>query len=285
MNVKIKKIILIMLVILISLSTAACNSVQEKSLVVSIPPLKSLTEAIAGETWHVYSLVPTGQNPEDYEPSIEDMIHLEDAQAVMYLAIPAEETTLNKLQSNNPDKLLVNLSALCAQQKDPIYITATQLDPHIWLSPKRALLLSENIRDTLVALDADNAQLYRDNQTELATELIQLDEAWEKAMTEISSRAFVIYHPALSYLALDYNLDMISVEQNGKEPDVGDMNQAIQQAKAYGIQTVFYQQEFPREKVETIASEIDANIVPLSLLDEDYLSMMYQLLDIFKDSL
>ncbi len=284
MKIPIKKI-LVIIIILTSLFASACDSNQDKSIVVSIAPIKGLTEAIVGDSWQVYSLVPVGQNPEDYEPTIDDMMHLEDAQVVMHLALPAEEATLSKLQSNKPDKLLVNLSDLCAQQKEPIYITATQLDPHIWLSPKRALLLSESIRDTMVTLDANNAQLYRDNQAKLAVQLNQLDQAWESTVKELPRHAFVIYHPALSYLALDYGLEMISVEQHGKEPDVADLDRAIQDAKSHEIHTVFYQQEFPKEKAETIASEIDANIVPLSLLDEDYLNMMYQLLDIFEDSL
>jgi ABC-type Zn uptake system ZnuABC Zn-binding protein ZnuA len=78
---------------------------------------------------------------------------------------------------------------------------------------------------------------------------------------------------------------MISIEQHGKEPNLKSLDKTILLAKQKDIDTVFYQQEFPREKAATIASEIGATAVPLSLLDEDYFNMMNNLLEIFDDIL
>ncbi len=273
------------LIITIMLITSGCTTSEQKAITVSIAPLKSLTEAIAGDAWLVYSLVPPGKSPEDYEPSIQDMMHLEDSQIIFHLSLPAEKSTLDKIHTNDPDKLLVNLPEQSAQWLEPIHITESQLDPHIWLSPKRALLLTEIIRDTLISLDSDHADTYMENQKQLASKLITLHQAWENSVTENPDRVFLIYHPALSYLALDYGLEMISIEQHGKEPNLKSLEKTILLARQIGINTVFYQQEFPREKSETIASEIGATVVPLSLLEEDYIGMMNNLLEIFDETL
>lgn len=276
---------LIITIALIVATSPGCSLSEQKSITVSIAPLISLTEAIAGDSWHVYSLVPPRNNPDDYELTIKDVMHLEDSQVVFYLSLPAEMSTLEKIHTNNPDKLLVNLTEQSAQWLEPIHITGTQLDPHIWLSPKRVIYISEIIRDTLISLDPDNTNTYMENQIQLSSKLLILHQNWENSLMDNHNQTFLIYHPALSYLALDYGLEMISIEQHGKEPNLKSLDKTILLAKQKGIDTVFYQQEFPRENAATIASEIGATAVPLSLLDENYFDMMNNLLEIFDDIL
>ena len=83
--------------------------------------------------------------------------------------------------------------------------------------------------------------------------------------------AFVIYHPALSYLARDYQLTQIAIENEGKEPSAKHLARIIEQARAKGIKHILYQSEFPASSVEIICKDIDATAVEINPLDENIL--------------
>jgi zinc transport system substrate-binding protein len=80
---------------------------------------------------------------------------------------------------------------------------------------------------------------------------------------------FLIYHPALTYLARDYNLTQVAIENEGKEPSAKHLARIIEQARTEGVRNVFYQSEFPASSVEVICSDINAKAMEINPLDED----------------
>ena len=80
---------------------------------------------------------------------------------------------------------------------------------------------------------------------------------------------FIIYHPALTYLARDYGLEQVAIENDGKEASAKRIAQIISQARADGIKSVFYQSEFPESSVKVICEDIGANAVEINPLAEN----------------
>ena len=80
---------------------------------------------------------------------------------------------------------------------------------------------------------------------------------------------FIIYHPALTYLARDYGLEQVAIEDEGKEASAKRIAQIISQARKDGIKRVFYQSEFPESSVSVICEDIGANAVEINPLYED----------------
>ena len=79
----------------------------------------------------------------------------------------------------------------------------------------------------------------------------------------------MIYHPALTYLARDYGLIQVAVENEGKEPSAKHLAHIIELARQKGIKHILYQSEFPASSVEIICRDIDATAVEINPLDED----------------
>ena len=82
---------------------------------------------------------------------------------------------------------------------------------------------------------------------------------------------FAIFHPSLSYFARDYDLQQLSLEENGKEMTPQRMQQVIEEAKAKGVKTVFIQNEFTPEQVKTFAQEIEASVVVINPLAYNFI--------------
>ena len=75
---------------------------------------------------------------------------------------------------------------------------ATHVDPHVWLSPRKAVLEVAAITAALVQADPEHATVYKKNSEAYQEKLLQLDQR----LTELAAKA----HAAFGHLAEDYGL-------------------------------------------------------------------------------
>ena len=85
-----------------------------------------------------------------------------------------------------------------------------------------------------------------------------------------ADRAFIIYHPALSYFARDYGLHQISIEEGGKEPSPAHLKGLMDLCRKEGVRIIFVQPEFDRRNAEIIARQTGTRVVPINPLSYDW---------------
>lgn len=275
-----------------------CHSNREKEanvLTVTIEPQRYFLEQIVGDKFQVNTLVPPGSSPETYEPSPSAMIKLGNSRAYFKVGfLGYENVWTGKLAENNPDLKIVD----CSVGIEPVYgghghhdhsheaadhshNQTDAADPHVWSSAKNAVLFSQNMLNAVVELDVENADLYRANFEKLTQKIAETDSALTRLLKDIPTRSFIVYHPALAYLARDYNLTQHSIEFEGKNPSPAQMKELVDLAKAENIKIVFVQQEFDIKNSEVIAREIGATshtINPLAYEWDEELIRIAQLL-------
>ena len=91
-----------------------------------------------------------------------------------------------------------------------------------------------------------------------------------KLLKPLLSRTFIIYHPALTYLAVEYGLTQLCIEMDGKEPSPSQMKDLIDTARKHNVRVVFVQQEFDRKNAELIAKETGTRIATINPLSYDW---------------
>lgn len=263
---------------------------------VSIAPLAFLTEQIVDSDFVINTMVPSGANVETYEPTPTQMRQV--AQSQFYIStglLDFEQQLNNSIQHNMPNVRNINVSKgislitghahlhsekhhhsisesnavdTAHEQFRESSMTAqtsiTGIDPHIWNSPQSAKIIAKNIYDGLAALYPDSVR-YKTNYEKLISRLDSLDYALNE-MFQTGNTAFIIYHPALTYLARDYNLRQISLEKEGKEPSAEYLKQLIDTVKKLNINQIFYQQQFSRSSVEALSNELDIPAIPFDPL-------------------
>jgi len=79
-------------------------------------------------------------------------------------------------------------------------------------------------------------EFYRQNFLALVQQIDRTDSIITRLLMDIPSRSFIIYHPALSYLARDYALKQYSIEFEGKNPSPAQMKALIDTARKEGIE-------------------------------------------------
>ncbi|MDR0961279.1 MAG: zinc ABC transporter substrate-binding protein [Mediterranea sp.] len=271
---------------LVLLTLAACKGNPAKSgddddgrpvITVTIEPLRYFTEAIAGDRFRVVSMVPKGSNPETYDPTPQQLVALHNSVAYLRVGyIGFEQVWIDRLIDNTPHLPFYDIS----EGVDLIYDSAHQhngvehlhgVEPHIWNSAYNAQVMAGNILKTLCTLDRINKGIYVQRYDSLMQHIAHVDSIVCARLSQPNAdKAFLIYHPALSYFARDYGLHQIAIEENGKEPSPAYLKRLIESSKSEAVHVVFVQPEFDRRNAEMIARQTGTSVVTVNPLSYDW---------------
>lgn len=240
---------------------------------VSIAPLKAIVGDITGDDFDIRVLVPSGASPESFEPSMRQFVTLNQSQLVFSVGlIEFEKSLVSKIEERSK---VVDLSrgvelieGECSHHHGHGHPHTHGADPHIWSSPSTLKIMAANAFEAIGRLYPDSVK-YRTAYEQLDRRIDSLDRRIGEICANARHRYFIIYHPALTYLARDYGLEQISVEHEGKEPGAKRIAEIIERARKDGVTRIFYQSQFPKSVVETIAGDIGAEAVEIDPLAED----------------
>ena len=272
---------LIWLSALVALSINCQAGSDPLQVFVSVLPQKYFVEKIAGANADVEVMVGPGHSPETYEPSPKQLVKLSTAKAYFSIGVPFEKVWMSRMSGVNSSLEIVDTSTRAAA-----YYSDQEIeDPHIWVSPVLAKLSAEQILETLLRLDPDNATVYQSNFLALEKELDDLDmEIREILGSWVGKGTFLVMHPAWGYFARTYGLEQISIEHEGKSPAAKSLFNLIKRAKQEKVKVVFIQDQHSSRMAETVASSIDAKVVKLDPLAEDYVDNLRKVATAFAES-
>lgn len=243
------------------------------TVAVSIPPQATLLHEIGGDSIEIVTLMQAEANPEAFEISVNDMRAVNDASLYMKIGnLPFEETLAERIGASNPRLRFVDVSA----GVEPVYGTHSHgshnhdiADPHTWTSVANLKIIAANMLATLSEADPANREYYTANCHRLIGRLDSLDRATTDRIGQSGCNSFLIWHPSLSYFARDYGLRQIAVGQDNKEMTPGQLRDVIHRAKADSATVMFMQRNFDTRQAESLAHELDAEIVTINPLDAD----------------
>lgn len=268
------------------LYTSPGNSTGSKygqiGVVVTVGPQEEFVKRVGGERVNVTVMVPPGADPHTYEPLPNQMKQVQNAQIYFQVGsdVEFELAWMDKLTSINPQMKLVNTST--GIQLIPNTAESEEgSDPHVWVSPRNAKVMVENIYQSLVQADPNNKDYYTKNRDEYLKELDELDKNITQRLSGKNNTKIMVYHPAWAYLCKDYNLQQISIEQDGKEPTPQAIASLVDTARRENIKVIFVSPEFSTSNAQVIASEIAGKVVVVDPLSNDYLKNMQKVAEAF----
>ena len=258
------------LLLLVSAFLTACvgKPVKEGRIVtVTIEPLRYFTEQIAGNRFKVVTMVPNGGNPETYEPSARQMMNLSESDMYIKVGnIGFERTWMKKLEANAPHAIVVDSSDGITPQRTP----HGDIDPHTWMSAANARIIALNIYRALAGIDSKDSIYFRDNLQKLLNRIDSVDTSIRTVLTKETSKAFLVYHPVLTYFTHDYKLRQIAMEEEGREPSAAQLQTVITEARQADVKTFFVQKEFANRNVDVVARETKTAKTEINPLGYDW---------------
>ena len=267
---------------------------QGHKILVTFYPIYQFTKAIGKEKIDVSIIIPPGIEPHDWEPTIQDIQKMKDADMIVINGAGLE-SWITKITSINPNVMIVDTSSdipLLEKNSNGLDKIAKK-DPHIWLDPVLAKKQVQNIADGLIKLDPQNANYYQQNANDYKAKLDILDNEIKTDLSTCDKKDFLSFHDAFSYFSKEYGLHQHTIV-GGLDPETEPTAPALQQitkdAQSLGLNVIFTEEAANPRVSQVIADEIHGKVLVLSPLEVtnkniDYISKMEQNLSNLKEAL
>ena len=290
-------------------SDSSIGSHSEKlQIMTTLFPQYDFARIIAGDKADVTLLLPPGMEAHSYEPTPADMIKINKADLLIYTGESMEQwahTMIESIDSNavyvldvskNVPLLEPNQTSEESDDHDHNHDDHEEhteddghhhaYDPHIWTSPKNAMIMVNNILEALCELDPENAAYYEENAKLYLAELESLDNEF-KDIVENAKRE-TIYHAgrfAMQYLTHEYGIHYVSAPFEA-EPSAALVAQMIKDIKEQEIPAIYHEELVDPKISQMISDETGVQMLLLhschNVSKEDfnqgvtYLSLMKQ---------
>jgi len=255
---------------------------------VSVLPQKFLVEQVGGTHVDAEALVTPGHSPATYNPTPRQIQRFASANVLFRTGVPFEDAWLSRLQSANPDLLLVDardgveLLKLAAHGEHDHH--ANELDPHIWTSPQVARKMALQIKQVLTKLKPSASAEFEENFQQLDAKLDRLDKHITTLLKPYHGESFLVFHPSWGYFANSYDLVQVAIEHEGKQPNARMLAEQIAEAKAHDHKVIFIQSQFSRQSALAFANALKGRIVIINPLAEDYIQNLEKVSALIADS-
>lgn len=270
---------------------------EQIKVLTSFYPLYEFTKEVGKERINVSIIVPQGIEPHDWEPTIQDLQKMQQADMIIINGV-GFETWLEDFVTNNQNAVIVDTSNGIELIEDSVihenekHDDGFNKDPHIWLDPALAKKQIENIASALAKLDPKNAEYYNKNADTYNAKLNTLDNKIRTDLSTCNKKDFIAFHNAFAYFAKEYDLNqhtIIGINPQA-EPTAATLQQIIENAKSLDLNIIFTEEAVNPRISEVLANEIGGKVLvlsPIEIPDEnkDYISKMEQNLANLKEEL
>ena len=297
MNKSFLKVVKLLLgLIIITILFANCSKKESNDLIinneeiivsVSILPQKFFVQKIAGDKVTVNTLIPNGASPTLYEPNPMQLKELEKSSIYFKVGhpnFPFEKRCFEELTKNNKNLLSIDMFKGVnyisyadehhhhSHDKKDNNTKKIHTDSHLWTSPENVKVAAAVILESLSKIDSKNVGFYKKRYDKFIEEINLLQNRIKTLFNNNkSNKKFLVFHPSWGYFANEYNLEQFSVEVDGKTPSAKSLMDVVKKAKENNIKVIFVQEGFSNSSAKVIAKELDADVITISPLRENWL--------------
>ena len=264
--------------ILAVVALASCLGAQAAPKVaVSIPPQKTVVDAVSGGACEVMVLVDAGRDPHVFEPTPRQLEGLRGRPLYFTIGLPFEQVLADKLQKINPAMRFVAMAeaepeagkhehgAACDHHED---------DPHVWMSPDRLAEQASAVAAALSALDPENAARYAAGAADFAAKAAALKAVIAERLRKAGATTVAVHHPAWGHFAEAFGLEQIAVESHGQSPGARHLADFEKKIRERGVKTLLVQNEAERRRVAAFARKCGLRVVVVDPLAADVLGTL-----------
>lgn len=275
---KIKKISAVALIVALIASGCAVSEKAKTThggkikITATVFPLYDFARQIVKDNAELVMLLPTGAEVHSYEPTPKDIIQIQSSDLFIRIGGAADSWSESAI-ADESGKEINTLSAtdcctlLTEEAHDEHEHSAhnakeTEIDEHVWASPKNAMLIAQKICDAICEIDKENEEFYRKNSAQFQKQLQELDVLFESTVKNGANVPVVFADRfPFKYLANDYGFSYIAAFlgcSSESEPSAHTVTKIIDSIKEQKIGVVMYTETSNGELADTICEETGA---------------------------
>ncbi len=275
--------ILVLALAVLGWASSLAGSSNLIPVVASILPLGDFSRNVGGDRVDLIVMVPPGSSPHTYEPTPARARAVANARLLILNGVGLEFWAEKVIDAaSNPDLIVVRTAEGLeiiedddghehhAEQGHHESQHHERGNAHVWLDPINAIHQVKRIRDALMRVDPDGADIYQTNADRYIRQLTDLDEEVRKTIATFRRKKFISFHAGYSYFARRYGLEQVVVVERtpGREPSPKEIANIVKTARKFHIKAIFAEPQFPPKAAKVIAGECGAEVLFLNPLGD-----------------
>ena len=259
---------------LVSIDSVAAQ--ERLAIVTTTSDLRSLAEAVGGERVAVTSLVPPGFDPEEYQPRPQDFARVAGARVVVRVGLDFD-LWFDRLLAQagvRRDALGYVDASVAIATLDVRGVSVGPGDghghgsgnPHYWLDPKNAEIITANIFSALTRVDPAGAAVYEANRAAFLARLAAKLKEWEAKSAPLHGIPLIAYHNSFAYFARRFRLDFVGFlePRPGVPPSPSHLAALVASMQAHGAKLIVRQPHEPEKNIAFLAQRTGAAVLVLA---------------------
>ena len=239
----------------------------EYTIFASMPAVWDFVRQVAGDHMEAIDLVPIGEHGHDWTPEPGMVEELDEAAGFVYLRDFAswQDDAADQLEERD-DVVVIEATEGIEFFDSP----AEDNDEHFWMDPIECQQGVLNIAEGLAEIDPAHADDYEANADAFNDELETLNDDIHDIVDRAELEDIVVAtHDSFQWWNRRYDINVHSPV--GTSPDdaasAGDVEEVETLIEDLGIEHVLYDVGEPAPLAESLADEVDAEILPLSPIE------------------
>ena len=242
--------------------------------------LADIAQNVAGDRMQVDSLLPIGSDPHAYQAAPSDVAKISESKLLIINGVEYEHFIEALLENAGGERIIVEATAGLEPHPAEGHTDEAesgagseheagdpQGDPHMWLDPNLVITYVENIRDGLIEVDPEGADVYRTNADAYIAQLKDLDVWIVEQVNTIPAerRLLVTNHEAMGYFAERYGFEVVDTILPSFSSEAGASAQeivaAVEAVKSAGAPAIFLGEVENSDLANQIASETGVKVI------------------------
>lgn len=241
-------------------------------IVTTLFPEYDFAKQIVGDKANVSLIMKSGVETHNFEPTAKDIIEINSSDLFITLGEELEPWVKDISASiENKEKIfnVTNNIELISQdffeekhEEEHDHEHEESHDSHVWLSPKNAKIMIDNILGRIIEIDPENKEFYIDNAEKYKNEIDILDKQLREEIFNNKNIVLAVGGEfAYSYFVKEYDVNFVSVYTNcghGEDPSIARVKSVIDIINDKKIPVVFYEELSEGLVAKMIAEETNA---------------------------
>jgi ABC-type Zn uptake system ZnuABC Zn-binding protein ZnuA len=248
-------------------------------VVTTTTDLASLAEAVGGDRVSVFHLVPPGVNPEEYQPRPQDLNRLREAR--LLLRVGADyDLWLDKLTAQAQRRDLQRGGTAyvdCSFGIALLDVRGVEVgpsgghahgsgNPHYWLDPANAEIITAVIAEALARNDPVNAKYYEARRLAFLKQLATKLPAWEAKLASLQGKPILAYHNSWAYFSRRFRLNIAGTiePRPGVPPSASHLAGLLKVIEKQMVMIIVRQPHEPAKNTDFLAAKTGAKVLLLA---------------------
>lgn len=294
-----KSLIPALLLVLVLL--CSCSSQQEYAPIAATTlPVFEFTSRLCADTDLTVTRLVTESVSclHDYSLNVRQVRAAEAAELIVINGAHLEEFMEDLLEGKNCIDSSVGIEILASEaghshEEEDVHHPQDghnhELDNHIWLSPKNAMIMAQNICSGLCTRYPQYEEIFTDNLEDLLADLQDLHAYGEAQLSQLSCRELITFHDGFSYFAESFDLHIVRAveEESGAEASAAELIELIEEVRRHDLPAIFIETNGSDSAASVISRETGAavHILDMAMSGDSYFDAMYHNINTLKEAL